>query len=295
MQDRQPGKPGQYKATLTPAEFQKMQAGQQFTINMIRDDQPIVEGTPYSKAAVLPDALAEIVCPNIANPTPAEAFRAHVLKNNAHNVTADKIGAIPGVAVYYSQETSANDLDVPLALIPVGANSNAGLWRALGSTSFAYVLTLFFSKMDKTANRVQLGFSYNATNTAMAMRRYLNGSWTEWVSVAGTRLELGKEYLTAELYNNKPVYTMLFNGGKVADGVEIDYPGIDADTISVIDSRCTVGRIPIPQKAFGTWGTSSANSYRFASYVVSENSITVSCASSLVGETIYTQIWYTKG
>ena len=203
--------------------------------------------------------------------------------------------SVPGVAVYYSQETSADDLDVPLALIPVGANSNAGLWRALGSTSFAYVLTLFFSKMDKTANRVQLGFSYNATNTAMAMRRYLNGSWTEWVSVAGTRLELGKEYLTAELYNNKPVYTMLFNGGKVADGVEIDYPGIDADTISVIDSRCTVGRIPIPQKAFGTWGTSSANSYRFASYVVSENSITVSCASSLVGETIYTQIWYTKG
>lgn len=69
MQDRQPGKPGQYKATLTPAEFQKMQAGQQFTITMIRDDQPIVEGTPYSKAAVLPDNLAKIVCPKISNPT----------------------------------------------------------------------------------------------------------------------------------------------------------------------------------------------------------------------------------
>ena len=289
MQDRQPGKPGQYKATLTAAEFQKMQLGQQFTITMIRDDQPIVEGTPYSKAAVLPDSLAQIVCPNIANPTPADAFSAHVTNPYPHK------GAIPGVTVYYSSEKSADDLDVPLALIPVGANSNAGLHRALGSTSFAYVLTFFFSKMDATANRVQIGFAYNATNTAMAMRRCLNGSWTEWVSVAGTRLELGKEYLTAELYNNKPVYTMLFNGGKVADGVEIDYPGIDADTISVIDSRCTVGRLPIPQKAFGTWGTSSANSYRFASYVVSENSITVSCASSLVGETIYAQIWYTKG
>lgn len=86
MQDRQPGKPGQYKATLTPAEFQKMQAGQQFTITMIRDDQPIVEGTPYSKAAVLPDDLAKIVCPKISNPTPAHAFRGLLQKTSPHNL-----------------------------------------------------------------------------------------------------------------------------------------------------------------------------------------------------------------
>ena len=86
MQDRQPGKPGQYKATLTPAEFQKMQAGQQFTITMIRDDQPIVEGTPYSKASVLPYALAKIVCPKISNPTPAHAFRGLLQKTSPHNL-----------------------------------------------------------------------------------------------------------------------------------------------------------------------------------------------------------------
>lgn len=216
-------------------------------------------------------------------------------KGNPHGVTASQVGAIPGITKYYSTAKSADDLDVPLAMIPISDTANAGLYRALGSTSFAYVFTLFFSKMDNTANRVQLGFAYNATNAAMAMRRYLNGNWTEWVSVAGTRLELGKEYLTAELYNNKPVYTMLFNGGVMSDGAEIDYPGIANDAISVIRANCTVGRIPIPQKAFGTWGTSAANSYRFASYVVSENSISVSCASSLVGETIYVQIWYTKG
>ena len=101
MQDRQPGKPGQYKAILTATEFQKMQAGQQFTITMIRDDQPIVEGTPYSKAAVLPDDLANIICPNLDNPTPADALRAHVTnKSNPHEVSKSQVGLgnVPNVA-----------------------------------------------------------------------------------------------------------------------------------------------------------------------------------------------------
>ena len=76
MQDRQPGAPGQYKAILTAAEFQKLQAGEQFTITLTRDDQPIVEGTPYSKAAVLPDDLAAKICPGVLNPSPADAFSA---------------------------------------------------------------------------------------------------------------------------------------------------------------------------------------------------------------------------
>ena len=202
--------------------------------------------------------------------------------------------SIPGICAYYSNEISADALDVPLALIPIGAESNAGLWRALGGTSFAYVLTLFFSKMDNTANRVQLGFSYNATNTSMAMRRSLNGNWNEWVSIAGTRLENGKEYLTAELHNNKPVYTMLFNGGAISDGAKIDYPGIDEDTISVIRTNCTVGRIQIPMRAAGTWSTADANSPNFACYRATPNSITFSCGIDVVGETIYVQIWYTK-
>ena len=75
MQDRQPGAPGQYKAMIAAAELQKMQAGEQFVITMIRDDQPIVEGTPYNKASVLPDELAELICPGVLDPTPADAFR----------------------------------------------------------------------------------------------------------------------------------------------------------------------------------------------------------------------------
>ena len=76
MKDRVPGAPGQYKAVISEAELQKMQAGEQFVITMTRDDQPIVEGTPYSKAAVLPDDVAAQICPDIEDPTPADIFRS---------------------------------------------------------------------------------------------------------------------------------------------------------------------------------------------------------------------------
>lgn len=75
MTDRVPGAPGQHKAIITETELQKMQNGEQFVITMTRDDQPIIEGTPYSKAAVLPDELAEKICPNVEDPTPADALR----------------------------------------------------------------------------------------------------------------------------------------------------------------------------------------------------------------------------
>lgn len=76
MKDRIPGAPGQYKAVVTEEELLKMQAGEAFVITMTRDDQPIEEGTPYNKAAVLPDVLAQQLCPDIEDPTPADAFDA---------------------------------------------------------------------------------------------------------------------------------------------------------------------------------------------------------------------------
>lgn len=76
MKDRIPGAPGQYKAVVTEEELLKMQAGEAFAITMTRDDQPIEEGTPYNKAAVLPDKLAQQLCPDIEDPTPADAFDA---------------------------------------------------------------------------------------------------------------------------------------------------------------------------------------------------------------------------
>ena len=76
MKDRVAGAPGQYSATVTGAELNKMQNGEPFAITLKRDDKPEVEGTPYSKAAVLPDEVAKRLCPDLEDPSPADAFRA---------------------------------------------------------------------------------------------------------------------------------------------------------------------------------------------------------------------------
>lgn len=76
MTDRVPGAPGQHKAVITNEELQKLQAGKEFTVTLRRDDQPVEEGTPYSKAAVLPDEVAAQLCPKVEDPTPADAFKA---------------------------------------------------------------------------------------------------------------------------------------------------------------------------------------------------------------------------
>ena len=76
MQDRIPGSPGQYKATIPADQLQALQTGEQFVMQLERNDNPLVEGTPYSKAAVLPDALAAQLCPEVEDPAPKDAFQA---------------------------------------------------------------------------------------------------------------------------------------------------------------------------------------------------------------------------
>jgi hypothetical protein len=74
MTDRQPGAPGQYIMTVDPSVAQNLLIGEPVAVKLTRDDQPIVEGTPYNKASVLPDDLARQLCPKKNDPTPADAF-----------------------------------------------------------------------------------------------------------------------------------------------------------------------------------------------------------------------------
>ncbi len=83
MKDRVPGAPGQYTASVAAGEFAKLENGKPFSITLMRDDQPLVEGTPYSKAAVLPDEVAAALCPGVEDPTPADAFKALVGRTKA--------------------------------------------------------------------------------------------------------------------------------------------------------------------------------------------------------------------
>lgn len=110
MRDRVPGAPGQYKAVITAAELLKLQSGEQFTITLIRDDQPITEGTPYSKAAVLPDELARQICPGIEDPTPADALR-QLSSAVGDKASADHIHNYAGSTVSGGAANSANKLN----------------------------------------------------------------------------------------------------------------------------------------------------------------------------------------
>ena len=74
MTDRMPGAPGQYIMTVAANEAQRLLTGEAVTVNLTRDDMPLVEGTPYNKMSVLPDELAERICPNVMDPTPADAL-----------------------------------------------------------------------------------------------------------------------------------------------------------------------------------------------------------------------------
>lgn len=76
MTDRQPGAPGQYTLSITASQLEALLAGSDCTVTLTRDDHPLVEGTPYNKASVLPDELAALLCPGVADPTPADALAA---------------------------------------------------------------------------------------------------------------------------------------------------------------------------------------------------------------------------
>lgn len=80
MTDRQPGAPGQYIFTVDPSEAQNILIGQPVPVTLVRDDQPVLEGTPYNKASVLPDEVAEKICPDVLDPTPADAFKGLISK-----------------------------------------------------------------------------------------------------------------------------------------------------------------------------------------------------------------------
>lgn len=82
MQDRIPGAPGQYAMKIDSESLHKFLNAEECTVVLQRDDHPIVEGTPLNKATFLPDDLAAELCPDIEDPTPADAVRKLARKTN---------------------------------------------------------------------------------------------------------------------------------------------------------------------------------------------------------------------
>ena len=98
MTDRVPGSPGQYTMTVSAAEAQKLLTGEPVKVTLVRDDQPLVVGTPYNKQSVLPDELAARICPNVVDPTPADAMNG--LSKRKYPVTLLAAGWVEASGVY---------------------------------------------------------------------------------------------------------------------------------------------------------------------------------------------------
>ena len=135
MTDRVPGAPGQYSMTVDPAEAQKILTGETVTVTLTRNDQPIVEGTPYNKESVLPDDLAALVCPGISDPTPADAFwgllaqRYTVILGSANWANNQQTVSVPGV----TEDPYATDVYVS----PDMADSNYKAYNSSGVRPYA--------------------------------------------------------------------------------------------------------------------------------------------------------------
>lgn len=181
MTDRIPGAPGQYKATVTAAELEKMQAGEAFTITMTRDDQPIVAGTPYNKASVLPDDLAALICPGVSDPSPADALAALLAAINRQFITTITTG-------------SCDDINVPLTLRDIRTNNDElyNLFRPSHDTSksenSAYIVTLFLGSTDSSSPRAQIAVGYVHGYVATRSYYYYNDTWSPWVMQMGSIL-----------------------------------------------------------------------------------------------------------
>lgn len=137
MTDRLPGSPGKYSAVVAGGELQKMQTGKPFAITLQLDDDPVREGTPYSKAAVLPDELAAKLCPETEDPAPKDAIRglwekkADSIRSKSGTVIAIEDSAhtpLKGLKLF--GKTIQNGTPTPTApveLESVGASGNIGV------------------------------------------------------------------------------------------------------------------------------------------------------------------------
>lgn len=309
MQDRQPGAPGQYKATLTPAEFQKMQAGEQFTITMVRDDQPIVEGTPYSKAAVLPDDLAAIICPDVLNPSPADAFRALVPRNGKSEMTANlKMGGYKVTGL--GKPTSDTDA-APWGMV-APAGFGLGSAQVFSADEINDITAPGFYDCNETMtiggyerNRWWMDVSAYGAGTSYATQRIkmfwgahaytlerskVNGTYEDW-GWGNPPMELGKEYCTTEKYYGKSVWTVLFNAGNFASGGVALTTEFSTSGIIRYSGNCNGFALPI------IWDRDLNSAYTLLPQVYVYNSkirVIVSGGSQFVGKPIYLQVWYTK-
>lgn len=203
MKDRQPAYPGRYKGILTSAELTKLQAGQEFHITLTRDDEPTVAGTPYSKAAVLPDNIAAMICPELADPTPADAL-AHLMPGyglGPYSVATEaELKEVLSTVMSYMADGTSKSFSVNCTSINSGLR-RVGLWFVTIRRETSLNATISAVRATTTEAVCYMGF-----NTI------IGGFLDEWEWL-NPHMNLGTEYKTPFRVGSAPVFVKVVNFG----------------------------------------------------------------------------------
>lgn len=107
-------------------------------------------------------------------------------QNNPHDVTAEQLGALAAVAAYYGASTADGVLDTftdPTAVVYLSRSINPDLWETLEESSWAYVIQIFYNRIDAASTRMQLA---TGSNGRFAVRYYssISEKWGNWSAMA---------------------------------------------------------------------------------------------------------------
>ena len=251
MTDRVPGAPGQYSAVIRTEELEKLQNGENFIITLTRDDQPITPGTPYSKAAVLPDELAALICPGVEDPAPKDALEGlYTGKAPAGFGYGDPL-------TFYINEDNTFEavLKQIYATMEDGSAKQIQFYDKLGLYDNKFIGTLWRYTGE---HGVLDAVSYSGLS---ARKRFHHSQWHPW-EWRNPPMIAGVEYRTTERYNGEVVYCKHIShtstesyGGYGETPVSVSIPhGISGyDSIVRVDARHKGGHLlPIITSGGGT-------------------------------------------
>ena len=155
-------------------------------------------------------------------------------------------------------------------------NRNSGTANMPEDVTWGYVLPLRL-----TDGIVKVLYA-DGTSGNICSTTYSNGVWSPWAHSAPTMV-VGVEYLTAEMWGGKNVYTKLVDLGAAANNKTVQ-----TSVTNVIRYAGTIGSLPVPfmtgQKFDGS----------FAAWLAVNSGFVVLYETGLDGHNAYVQLWYTK-
>lgn len=120
----------------------------------------------------------------------------------------------------------------------------------------------------------------------------ISGAWNPWEWV-NPPMVLGVEYRTTERYEGKPVYTLLFNAGLMADGKQVDIPNLTASYMIIRRNETFNNGLPLPW--FYSYGNKNIKvEYNKSSSENKYYAIFDSHSDIGANYTVNIQLWYTK-